>query len=166
MYSTCVSDALLALDGALIQLRRLWAAGAPRLGRAGEAVEMSTVLVVDAVQRLTEGDPPAEATVAAVADRLDVAASTASRLVDRAVTAGVVRRTRSAADPRRAPLVLTTEGRALVARATEFRLAYLHTLLEDWTDADRRTFAELLTRFATAVHTHRHPHTPPTEEMP
>lgn len=156
---------LLALDEALIQLRRLWSAGTPRLGRAGEAVEMSTVLVVDAVQRLAEGDPPTEATVAAVADRLDVAASTASRLVDRAVAAGVVRRTRSAADPRRAPLVLTADGRALAARATGFRLTYLRTLLEDWSDADRRTFAELLTRFAAAVHTHPHPQARPTKEM-
>jgi DNA-binding MarR family transcriptional regulator len=157
-------DTLLALDAALIRLRRLWATGAPRLGRAGEAVEMSTVLVVDAVQRLTDGDPPTEATVAAVAEQLDVAASTASRLVDRAVTAGVVRRTRSAADPRRAPLVLTAEGRALAARATEFRLSYLDRLLAGWDESDRRTFADLLSRFATEVHTHPHPHAQPTKE--
>ena len=155
---------LLALDDALIRLRRLWAAGTPRLGRAGEAVEMSTVLVVDAVQRLTERAPAVEATVAVVADRLDVAASTASRLVDRAVAAGVVRRTRSATDPRRAPLTLTAEGRALAARATRFRLAYLTDLTTDWSEPDRRRLAQLLGRFAAAVHERPSPASLATKE--
>lgn len=156
---------LLALDEALIRLRRLWSAGTPRLGRAGEAVEMSTVLVVDAVQRLTDGEHPTEATVAVVADRLDVAASTASRLVDRAATAGMVRRTRSATDPRRAPLELTAEGRALAARATDFRLSYLTDLTNGWSTQDRRRLAELLGRFATAVHERPAPHSVVNKEL-
>jgi DNA-binding MarR family transcriptional regulator len=157
---------LLALDEALIRLRRLWAAGTPRLGRAGEDVEMSTVLVVDAVQRLTEREPVAEASVAVVADRLDVAASTASRLVDRAVAAGMVRRTRSAADPRRAPLELTTEGRALADRATQFRISYLTDLTGGWSERDRRRLADLLGRFAAAVHEHPSPHSRTRKEIP
>jgi DNA-binding MarR family transcriptional regulator len=152
-----VDATLLALDEALIRLRRLWAAGTPRLGRTEKSVEMSTVLIVDAVQRLTESDPAAEATVAVVADRIDVAASTASRLVDRAVAAGMVRRTRSSADPRRCPLELTPEGVALAARATRFRLSYLTDLTADWSERDRRQLAQLLGRFAAAVHAAPHP---------
>lgn len=157
---------LLALDEALIRLRRMWAAGTPRFRQAGETVEMSTVLVVDTVDRLTEAGPVTEATVAVVADRLDVAPSTASRLVDRAVAAGMVRRTRSSADPRRAPLELTAEGRALAARATAFRLAYLRTLTTEWTESERRSLATLLGRFATAVHEHPHPQSHPSKETP
>lgn len=156
---------LLALDEALIRLRRMWAAGTPRFRQARETVEMSTVLVVDTVDRLTTASPAVEATVAAVADRLDVAPSTASRLVDRAVTAGMVRRTRSSADPRRAPLELTADGRALAARATEFRLSYLRALTTGWTGSERDTLASLLGRFATAVHDHPHPQSHLTKEM-
>jgi DNA-binding MarR family transcriptional regulator len=165
LYHTRMDGTLLALDEALIRLRRLWSAGTPRLGRAGEGVEMSTVLIVDAVQRLTESEPAVEATVALVADRLDVAASTASRLVDRAVATGMVRRTRSAADPRRAPLELTPEGRALAARATRFRLSYLTDLTSGWSERDRRRLAQLLGRFATAVHDAPHPRSRETKEI-
>lgn len=159
-----MDSTLLALDEALIRLRRLWASGTPGLGRAGEEVEMSTVLVVDAVQRLTERKPPTEASVAVIANRLDVAPSTASRLVDRAVAAGMVRRTRSAADPRRAPLELTTEGRGLAERATQFRLSYLTDLTTGWSDRDRRRLSQLLGRFAAAVHERPSPRSHATKE--
>lgn len=159
-----MDSTLLVLDEALIRLRRLWAAGTPRLGRAGEAVEMSTLLVVDAVQRLAGQEPAVEATVTLVAERLDVAASTASRLVERAVAAGVVRRTRSTTDPRRAPLELTEEGHSLAARALDFRLSYLRSLTGPWSAKDRDRLATLLGRFAAAVHEQPHPSTRLSQE--
>src|SRR5664279_2544891 len=96
-----LDDSYAMVDDALIQLRRLWngsttgAAHGAAIADHVPPVEMSTVLVVDAIHRLQITQPEAEVTVAAVARRLDVAGSTASRLVDRAVTTSMVTRAAS-----------------------------------------------------------------------
>lgn len=143
-------DALVAIDAALMRLRRLWTT--PRrhtdLQRdVGEGVPMSHVLVVDAVAR--SGDD--EVTVGTVAEQLSINESTASRLVDATVRAGLVHRGRSSQDSRRAVLTLTDGGRQLYHRSVEFRLGYLGHLLGDWPPDDRATFARLLSRFADTV---------------
>ncbi len=149
------------LDGALMRLRRLWTTPRAHDGlRAGldTDVELSTVLVVEALAR--DGDDRDTGTgVAEVAARIDVAASTASRLVDRAVIAGVVERRTSSADARRADLRLTEAGWALHERARDFRAAYLGTVLMDWPTDSIGALAELVDRFADAV-----ADTPPTPD--
>lgn len=155
MYRTSVvaDDALEALDDALVRLRRLWVSpaspAAPQDG-GGPPLPMSTVLVVDAVHRLVTAQQ--EATVTAVAARIDVAASTASRLVDRAVDASMVRRGTSTVDARRTVLSLTPEGQALFRSAVAFRRGTLREILDGWAPADVATLADLLTRFAAAAH--------------
>ena len=158
-------ESYLLVDDALIRLRRLWTGAATRAATDSDRsapVEMSTVLVVDAIHRLQVTQPQAEVTVAAMADRLDVAASTASRIVDRAVTASMVTRGASAVDPRRVALTLTPLGQALLIEAGAFRRSYVARVLEGWTNAEVDTFAGLLDRFATAVH--QHPPTPATSK--
>ena len=148
-------DSYVLLDDALIRLRRLWNGAVPRpsaMADRVQPVEMSTVLVVTAIHRLQTVRPGAEVTVADVAGHLDVAGSTASRLVDRAVTATMVIRRASATDTRRVALRLTAGGQALLEAAGEFRLSYLEQVLDGWTGADVDTFAMLLDRFAAAVH--------------
>ena len=148
-------ESFVVLDDALIRLRRLWAMPAthgPASGDRDPPVQLSTVLVVDAIHRLQVLQPDAEVSLAAIADRLDVAPSTASRLVDRAATARMVTRRTSGADPRRAALTLTAQGQALLAESGAFRRSLLDRLLDGWTAAEATTFAELLDRFATAVH--------------
>lgn len=148
--------ALAHLDTALIGLRRLWAAP-PRLpDPALGAVEMSTIWIVDALDRVH--DLP-EVTVADVAAAIDVAHSTASRLIDRAEAAGCVSRHRSTTDTRRTVVAATPAGRALAGVARTARTDYLATVTADWTPDERRTLAELLSRLALAVHT-----TPPHPE--
>lgn len=137
-------------DDALVRLRRLWSSTRTRPmadSDPAHPVEMSSVLVVEACARA--GD--AGATVGTVADFADVQHSTASRLVDRAVRAGLVTRTRSAADARRTVLRLTDAGRALQRQATAFRLGWLAHVLADWPERDVATFAALLDRFADRV---------------
>ncbi len=152
MYGTYVNahpDADLArLDVALLALRRLVAApgGGLVLRHAGGRVEVSTMLVVEAVARsLAAG---VECTVGGVAEALHVAHSTASRLVDRAAKAGMVRRTRAANDPRRTRVVLTTEGEHLQGEAVRFRTGRLAHILGSWTAEEVVTFTDLLERFA------------------
>jgi DNA-binding MarR family transcriptional regulator len=96
-------------------------------------VELSTVLVTDAIHRAHVADPHAVVGVADVGRRLDVAASTASRLVDRAVTAGMIGRGIDPADSRRAILTVTPAGAALLTRAMHFRCGYLKRVLTGWT---------------------------------
>ena len=150
VYGTHVADDLQALDEALVRLRRLWTASrAHVLDDLGRRVEMSSVLVVEACAR-AEPDT-AEVTIGDVAAFLDVEPSTASRMVDRAATAGLVLRTASRVNARRAALVLTDDGRALRARATAARLGWLHAVLAEWSHEDVQVLAAALTRFADAV---------------
>jgi len=154
MYGTHIapSDApadLLDLDDALLRLRRLWTAPPPALVLEqgdGEPVTLSSVLVVEACAR-GEG----EVGVGEVGRFLDVEHSTASRLVDRAVRAGLVERTPSAVDARRVALRLTPSGQGLRERAVGFRLGWLGQVLADWDAGEVRALARSLTRFAEAV---------------
>lgn len=145
------------LDAALLALRRFWTApevvvdeavpASAALGRPH--VEVSTLLVAEAIR--TACTAGREVTVADVAAALDVAPSTASRLVDRAIAAGVAQKAPSAANRRKVRLGLTPDGAALAERARAFRAARLAALLADWHPEDRAQLARLLERFATAV---------------
>ena len=141
------------LDRALIALRRFWTA--PSVVPDGAApVELSTLLVLEAV---LEGPvhPDGEIWVGLVAQRLDVRPSTASRLVDRAVAAGVLARQPSTINGRRTSLVLTAPGSALANRAREFRAARLDALLDGWSAHDRQQLGLLVERLMSAVRTER-----------
>ena len=144
-----MTDDLQVLDEALVRLRRLWTASrAHVVDDLGRRVEMSSVLVVEACARAADS---AEVTVGDVAAFLDVEPSTASRMVDRAATAGLVLRTASRVNGRRAALVLTDDGRALRARATAARLGWLDGVVAEWPAEDVHVLGAVLTRFADAV---------------
>lgn len=149
------------LDAALLSLRRLTNAPAarPQVTHGDRRIEFSTMLVVDAIARLSGPSGQHEVSVVSVASALQVTPSTASRLVERAVASGMANRVASAVDPRRASLSLTSDGQALHADAVAFRTGRLRALLEDWSDEDLATFTELLERFAESVRSepeHRH----------
>lgn len=86
-------------------------------------------------------------TVGGVARSLGVDQPRASRLVAEAVAAGLLRREADAADGRRSVLALTADGRRLQAAAAQRRRTDLATLLTEWPDDDRQTFARLLSAF-------------------
>lgn len=145
-----MKDSLSILDEALLRLRRF--AQAPAGGRAPgprESIEMSTVLVVDAVEQLSASGEPAS--VGGVADRLSVTPSTASRLVERASAAGMVARHRSPDDSRQVIIALTDAGQDLAARARDYRHARLADMLAPWPAARLERFANDLRDFAQAT---------------
>ncbi|TDB96770.1 MarR family transcriptional regulator [Actinomadura sp. 7K534] len=158
------SDPVLAAIGAaLLQLRRSWAkpdlmkrirAQTPA-GTGGRPLQISNLMVVNAVAALTAearpADPPREITVGAVAERLEIDPSTASRLVGHAIDAGLVSRRPSPVDARRANLGLTDAGRRVKQVGDRFRRAYLDELMAGWTADERAEFARLLTRFTDAA---------------
>ena len=145
------SEELEALDAAMMRLRRVWAPPPVSLhsavpDREHSTVELSTVLVVETCARAA--DAGREATVADVAAFAGVAPSTGSRFVRRAAEAGMVERAAAPGDARRAAVRLTDEGRALHARAREFRMQRLASVVEDWAPDEISVFVGLLSRFA------------------
>jgi DNA-binding MarR family transcriptional regulator len=135
------------LDDALLRLRRLWSASRQRLvDDNGVPVAISTLIVVETCARGSAAG--FEVPVNDVAALADVAPSTASRLVDRAVAAGFVDRGPSLVDPRRTALTLTRRGTSLQARAHRARIGWLGGQLEDWSPPDVDLLAQLLARFA------------------
>jgi DNA-binding MarR family transcriptional regulator len=156
-----LTEDLLLIDAALLGLRHLWSMPAERPAALG-GVEMSTVWVVEALDRAGSSEG---LSVAELAEALDVAHSTASRLVDRAREAGMVIRERSLRDARRAMVTLTPEGRELANESRAFRLYYLAQVTATWTPADHGNFAVLLARFADAARS-RPPATAETRGTP
>ncbi|WUH97992.1 MarR family winged helix-turn-helix transcriptional regulator [Spirillospora sp. NBC_00431] len=165
--------ALADIGAALFHLRRVWAkpdlmkrirAQAP-CGPDARPLQISNLTVVNAVAAVTaaversgaEDDAgsadgsSSEVTVGAVAERLEIDPSTASRLVGHAIDAGLLSRRPSPVDARRANLGLTEAGRRVKQVADRFRRAYLDELMTGWSADERAEFARLLTRFADAA---------------
>lgn len=139
------------IDQALIGLRHLWSGPVHLQDAALGKVEMSTVWIVNA---LADSDRHAEQeslSIRELATALGVAHSTASRLVDRAVTIGAITRGPDTHDARLTVVTLTDRGRTLAKTASRFRAAYLADATRTWTDDERATFADLLTRFAHSI---------------
>jgi DNA-binding MarR family transcriptional regulator len=156
-----LSDPVLAdVSLALFHLRRIWAKpdlmkrirAQTSAGPDGRPLQLSNLMVVHAVAGLcAEAGDRTEVTVGAVAERLEIDPSTASRLVGHAIDTGLVSRRPSPLDARRANLDLTASGTRVKGVADRFRRAYLDELMADWTPAERADFARLLTRFADAA---------------
>ena len=139
-------DPLAGLDDTLVRLRRLWSSPRQVIDHAGQPIEMSSILVVEACARgAARGS---EVTVGDVAQFADVTPSTASRLVDRAVRANLLLRSPSHRDARRTVLQLTAAGRDLQRAARSARLGWLGSVVREWQDEDLATLVDLLGRFA------------------
>lgn len=142
-----------AAGQALFRLGRLFSKPPPApdlADRAGRAIELSRILVVQAVAA-GPPDQEGEMTVGGVAARLDIDPSTASRLVAEALADGYLSRSTSRADARRANLDLTDAGRALAAAARRYQRAVFEHVTRAWPDDERREFARLFVTFADAV---------------
>lgn len=75
----------------------------------------------------------------------------AAREPSQAIAAGLLRRVADQHDGRRSPLELTAGGRAYLERVHQYRRSQFARAMSGWTDQDRETFADLLTRFITAL---------------
>jgi DNA-binding MarR family transcriptional regulator len=135
------------LDVAITAFRRFWNRPAIKerfLAELGQTVTPSLYTVLRAVAS-AEADEPCVGDVAA---DLNVDASTASRFVAEAVTAGLVSRATSKADRRRSVLRVTPQGRHLLRRGAEVRMSLLAEITSEWAEDDVETLAVLLARLA------------------
>jgi DNA-binding MarR family transcriptional regulator len=89
-------------------------------------------------------------TVSALADRLDVHASTMTRMCSRLVARNLVVRTPSAIDRREVVIELTTHGRALVDAVLDKRRREIDTVVRRMTPDDRRRVVSALELFSEA----------------
>ncbi|MFI1992919.1 MarR family winged helix-turn-helix transcriptional regulator [Actinoplanes sp. NPDC020271] len=86
-----------------------------------------------------------------IADELGVNPSTGTRMLDRLIRKGLVRRTRSASDRRVVRLRLTTAGHDLVQAILDRRRTELERLVAATADLWRPVAIEALTAFAEAA---------------
>lgn len=146
MYHGVMEDIepVAAVERAMVEIRRRQSRRAlHRLG--GETLDPALFGVIDAVE-----ESPG-ATVTSLADRLGVDQPRASRLVARAVDAGLLRRIADPADGRRSTLELTELGVEQAEQVHRFRREMFGTAMRDWPEHDRQEFARLLTTFVDAL---------------
>lgn len=86
-----------------------------------------------------------------LAERLEVTASTALRMVDRLIAAGLVDRRENAQDRREVVIDLTTAGRSLVRRVTRARRTEIERVVRAMPMTRRRELVRALEAFATAA---------------
>jgi DNA-binding MarR family transcriptional regulator len=137
-----------AIEWAMVEIRRLQMRRTlARVSeqRAGTPVDPTLAAVVDAVEQ--HADAGAPCTVSTVAAALGVDQPRASRLVARAVDAGLVARAADQFDGRRALLTLTRAGAAHAAGVHRFRQAMFAEAVAGWSPRQVAMFARLLTRF-------------------
>lgn len=90
-------------------------------------------------------------TVSALAERLDIHPSTATRLCDRLVRKELIRRVRRGADRREIGLVLAAKGRRLVERVTERRRRDLAAIAGRMSVDELRAAVAALSAFTAAA---------------
>jgi DNA-binding MarR family transcriptional regulator len=126
------------------RVRKVLARGSER------SVELSRIFAVQAVEAGL-AEPGDEVTVGAVAERLGIDQSTASRLVAETIREGYLSRAASEADGRRIRLELTEAGRKLAGDARRYQRSVFEDLTRDWPAHEREEFARLLAKFADSV---------------
>ena len=112
---------------------------------AGIQIERAGAVMLARVEEMQ----PARLSDLAEAAGLEV--STASRQVARLVEQGYVQRTADPADARAALHELTAEGLEARSKLRATGTAFFASALEDFTEAERRALADLLTRFVDGV---------------
>ena len=114
-----------------------------------DAVDRATYLLL--VHLVKDGPRRA----GALADAVHSDPSTVSRQSAHLVRLGLVERVADPADGRATLLVATDEGGRVFRENRDLRNRRIAGLMADWPDADRATFAQLLTRFTDAFETHK-----------
>ena len=115
----------------------------------GQAVSPAVTELLDAVEAGAAAGR--DVTVTDLTRLLAVDQPRASKLARLAVSAGLLRRLADQQDGRRSTLQLTADGTGYLDAVHRYRQSRFAAAMEDWTDPERAAFADLLTRFVTAL---------------
>lgn len=149
MSSSVDSARLAKFDTAFGRLRRLWESPVLRrrfMERMGTQIDPGVVRTLRAVREAGE-----ELGVSEVAAWLGIDRSTASRLIESAVSAGYLDRVTSEIDRRRCVLTISELGQEVLDRALRIREELLSELTADWSDEDVEKLSDLVHRLAHRV---------------
>lgn len=146
MSTTVQQQEIDAVHDVLVGLARVFQGPTYRrrfLHELGGDLDVSTVRVLGAVDRAA---PPV--TVGCVAEALGVEASTASRMVGRAVDAGYLQRRPGRTDARVRELRVAPAGAVLLDRAARIRRQLIAQCLTGWSAAELADALSTLSRLA------------------
>jgi DNA-binding MarR family transcriptional regulator len=114
------------------------------MSAAAPDLDMAHLDVIELVRR---GTRHGEVTIGLVAEKMCVDPSRASRVVAYLVDRGILSRAVSQADARRAVIVLTDKGQAVLKEKRRVKLEMIEKILSDWTEEEVTQFSELYARF-------------------
>lgn len=114
-----------------------------------QAVSPAVTELLDAVE--AEAAAGRDVTVTGLTRLLAVDQPRASKLTRQAVSAGLLRRLADQQDGRRSTLELTADGISYLDAVHQYRQSQFAHAMDGWVDAERAVFADLLTRFVTAL---------------
>ena len=114
------------------------------MSTAAPDLDMAHIDVIELVRR---GARDGEVTIGLVAEKMCMDPSRASRVVAHLVDQGILSRAVSQADARRAVIVLTDKGLAILKEKRRVKLEMLEKILSGWTEEEVTQFAELYARF-------------------
>ncbi|MFI0977826.1 MarR family winged helix-turn-helix transcriptional regulator [Streptomyces sp. NPDC021093] len=117
---------------------------------------LNVLLETEQKTAAAEDTGPFEVTVGAIGEFLSVDPSVASRMVSDCISAGYVVRAASQQDGRRTVLLLSDEGRAMMARFRRHQRQAFEYVTADWPESDRLQFARLVLRYVEAQDSLRH----------
>jgi DNA-binding MarR family transcriptional regulator len=138
------ADVAAVADNFVALMRTFNKARAKMMAAAAHDVEWSAHVLLKCLY--SEGPMRASA----VADCLQSDPSTVSRQVAALVKDGLLERRADPDDGRASILVLTPKAHDVLAEHDQIRLEYFAQMLDGWSDADLRRFADLLGRFTEA----------------
>lgn len=131
-----------AVDDAALALLATWDAAREQATHRLSGPQLSALMAVEADEGVN---------LRGLAARLDMILSSASRLCDRLVAAGLVERVPGRSDRREIALYLTPSSRALLAELRASRRAMVAAVLDRMSPAGRAALVRGLTEFAAAT---------------
>lgn len=112
--------------------------------------DMTRTLVLNIVEEGVKA-PDGEVTVGAVAERLGVDPSVASRMVSDCISSGYLVRAASQRDGRRTILCLSAQGVDLLDRFRAHQRAAFEYVTADWSELDRLDLARLMVKYVDTI---------------
>ncbi len=153
-FGGSAAEALISLDAVNFQFVRRVAKGevpATLIAEIAPEMEVALFYALSAIARIEAGrgrPAPEEPTVGTLAAEMMVDPSRASRIASDLVDRGLVARAVSQQDARRAVLVPTERGRALLDAFLLAKWRRMLRIFADWPEEEIRQFARLFDRYS------------------
>ncbi len=145
------NDAMDRISGAMTRNRlmtRRRILGRLAIARVAPALEITHLDVLDVVSRV---EPPAKATIGAVAEGMRIDPSRASRIVAELVAQNVLERRVCQSDARRSILVITAKGGKLLDEIHAVKRGLIESVTESWSAEELDSFSRLYERFVCGI---------------